>query len=440
MYRLLVENRAGFLRIDDNNEALYEIETQNARIHPLHLSRVTFAEHGLHVVATPVDMDRNGRLELVAVEMDTGLAQIFEIQANGKFESIFSFTESLWPRAVSDTDGDGRIEILCNTLDTVFLLEQPAQGEFPTARIWEARGNWSRTIIDADADGTDEIFARDDATNSIFVYEANGDNNHRNVAILENPTFGNNRLSANFATGDFDGDGRIEILAGDEEGDIFLYEAIGDNQYKQTWTHTLTEGKPQLFAAGDMNGDGRSEFAICAKTGIAIGNTPLDLRYHHWLLTLFASEGNDAYRLVWTQRIRDVRDGGNGMTIADANNDGQNELCMAVPPNFYLIQYDGISYRPIWHHPATSTFNPVVTDIDGDGVNALLFNSDNVLAVFEVSPSSSSELGSFLSAPWGITAKPIDESFRVDFMANFGAIHNTHPLSWRASGLAAADS
>ncbi len=409
-YRLSVENRTGLLHTDDNNGALYEIETQQTLIHPLHLSQVASSEQRLHAIVSPVDMNGNGKLELIATEMDTGLARIFEIQNNGTFEAIYSFTESLWPRAISDTDGDGRVEILCNALDVIFLLEQPAQGEFPTERIWEAQGNWSRTIVDADGDGTAEIFARDDATNSIFVYASDGNNNHRNVAILENPTFGNNGLSANFATGDFDGDGQIEILAGDKDSEIFLYEAVGNNQYRQTWRHTLPEGVPQLFAAGDLDGDGKAEFAICSQTGTAIGTTPLDIRYYHWVLTIFASDGNDAYRAVWTQRIRDVRDGGNGMTIADANSDGQNELCIAVSPNFYLVQYDGTDYRPIWHHPATSTFNPIVADSDGDGINALLFNSNNALMVFESSAISRSRQNLMLSAPWGITAKPVDEN------------------------------
>ena len=410
MYRLSVENRAGLLRTDDNNGALYQIEMQNTRIQPLPFSQVASAARGLHAVVAPVDINGNGKLEIIATEIDTGSAKIFEIQDNGRFAEIFSFSESLWPRAVSDTDGDGRIEILCNTLDTIFLLEQPAQGEFPTERIWEARGNWSRTIIDADADGTDEIFGRDDATNSIFVYESDGDNNHHRVAILENPTLGNNGLSANFVTADFDGDGRMEILAGDNDSELFLYEATGDNIYRQTWVHTLPEGDPQLFAAGDMDGDGKAEFAICAQTGTAIGTTPLDIRYYHWVLTIFSSEGNDAYRAVWTQRIRDVRDGGNGMVIADVNNDGRNELCLATAPNFYVVQHEGGRYFPIWHHQATNTSNPIVADINGDGVNALLFNSDNALTVFKASAFSNSQPRRFLSAPWGITAKPIDES------------------------------
>ena len=419
-YRLSVENRAGILRTDDNNGALYEIETQQTLIHPLHLSQVAAAKQRLHAIVTPVDMNGNGKLELIATEMDTGLARIYEIQDNGTFEAIYSFPESLWPRAIADTDGDGRTEVLCNALDVIFLLEQPAQGEFPTERIWEAQGNWSRTIIDADGDGIAEIFARDDATNSIFVYASEGNNNHRNVAILENPTFGNNGLSANFATGDFDGDGRLEILAGDKDSEIFLYEAVGNNQYRQTWTHTLPEGVPQLFAAGDLDGDGKAEFAICSQTGTMIDTIPLDIRYYHWVLTIFASDGNDVYRPVWTQRIRDVRDGGNGMVIADANSDGQNELCITVSPNFYLIQYDGTGYRPIWHHSSTSTFNPIVADINGDGINALMFNSNNALTVFETPVVSRSQQKRPLSSPWGITAKPVDE--------------NSVLLSWQTAG------
>ena len=406
-YRLSVENRAGFLRIDDNTDALYTIEMRDAWLQPLPLSQVASAEGGLHAVVAPVDMNGNGRLEIIATEMETGSAKIFEIQDNGRFAPIFSFAESLWPRAISDTDGDGRMEILCNALDTIFLLEQPTQRQFPTERIWEVQGNWSKTIIDADADGIDEIIARDDATDSIYVYEANGDNAHRKVAILENPTLGRNGLSANFVTGDFDGDGRIEILAGDNDGELFLYEATGNNIYRQTWTHALPEGDPHLFAAGDMDGDGKAEFAICAQTGTAIGTIPLDIRYYHWVLTIFTSEGNDTYRAVWTQRIRDVRDGGNGMVIADINNDGRHELCLATSPNFYVIQYDGGGYRPLWHHPATNTSNPIVTDINGDGVNALLFNSNNALTVFETPIAASSQRKNSFSAPWGITARPI---------------------------------
>ena len=389
LYRLAVESSVGEPQIDDNNGRLYQIEVNDAPIFISHFSQVASIDSGLHAIASPMDINRNGKLELFAVEMETGTAQILEIADNGTYKQVFLFPESLWPWASADTDNDGLIEILCNASGTTFLLEQPAQGEFPTEHIWEARGQWSRTIVDADADGTPEIFARDDVTNAISVYEAVGDNDYRIVATLESLMWGNNGISANFAAGDFDGDGRTEILAGDNDGRVFIHEATGNNQYRQTWIHTFPEGTPQLFAAGDMDGDGNAEFAICAKTGTQIGTTALDIRYYHWLLTIFKSDGDDTYRPVWAQRIRDVRDGGNGMTIADANNDGRNELCIAAQPNFYLVQYDGIDYRPIWYHPATSTFNPIVADLNGNGAKALLFNSDNALTVFEIASQNS---------------------------------------------------
>ena len=409
MYQLAVKSSIGEPHIDSNNGRLYQIEVHDPPIFMSHFSQVASIDSRLHTVVSPVDINRNGRLEIFAVEMDTGASHILEIADNGTYKEIFTFPESLWIWAAADTDNDGLIEVLCNASGVTFLLEQPAPGEFPTERTWEANGHWSRTIADADADGRPEIFARNDTTNAISVYEAVGDNNYRIVTTFENPLWGNSGISANFATGDFDGDGRIEILAGDNDGRVFVYEATGNNQYKQTWVSTLTEGTPQLFAAGDLDGDGNDEFAICAKTGTQIGTIDLDIRYYHWLITVFKSDGDNSYRSVWTQRIRDVRDGGNGMTIADANNDGRDELCIAVSPNFYLVQYDGIEYQPIWHHTATSTFNPVVADLNGNGANALLFNNDNALTVFESLVSSTSQLSVPFSAPSGITVKPVDE-------------------------------
>ena len=381
-YRLFAKNRASGLRIDDNNGRVYEVDVQDVPMNPLHLSQGTSAERALHAVGTPVDLNKNGRLELITAEMGTNLAQIFESEHNGGFRRIFSFPEPFLPKAIADTDHDGLIEILCNPPDVTFLLEQPAQGEFPTERIWEAPGQWGLTIADTDTDGAPEIFTRDDTTHAISVYEADGDNNYRHIATLENPTLGGNSIRANVAIGDFDGDAQTDILIGDSDGDLFVYEAIGDNRYRHTWTTTLPESSPELFAAGDMDGDGKAEFAVCGIAGTKVGTIALDIRYHHWLLTVFSADGNDTYRPVWTQRMREVRDGGNGMAIADANNDGRNELCIAVAPNFYLVQYDGVDYRPIWHHSATNTFAPIVADINADGANALLFNSNNSLTVF----------------------------------------------------------
>lgn len=385
-YRLITKNRSGVQTIDDNAGNLYPIEGIVARIPNSGFTQVASAERSLHAIVAAADMNGNGKRELIAVETEASgwfPPHLFEADADRTYRQVFTLSEPMRPWDAADTDGDGLIEILGHALSGTFLLEQPAQGEFPAVRTWEAPELWGGTIEDLDRDGTPEIFSRDAATASIAVYEAIGNNSYRNIATLKNPTDGGNNMSTSFATGDFDGDGRMEILAGDADGALFVYEAIGNNRYEPVWQSTLPEGRPQLFAAGELNGDGRAEFAVGAK----MWTEDSDPGRYHWLITIFSQTGfaqtdDDIYRAVWHQRIQNARDGGNGLTIADADNDGRNELCIAVWPNFYIVQYDGTDYAPVWHHPASSTANPIVTDVDGDGANELLFNSDGVLSVF----------------------------------------------------------
>lgn len=400
LYRLMAQNRAGLVQIDDNDGQLYPITVRNDLIQSFHLRQTASAQLGLHPIVTPKDINGNGKLELIGVEAATAAAHIFETDNNGNLMMISSLDESisrLW--ATADTDSDGLIELLCNASTKestfTFLLEQPAHGQFPSQYIWRVDGIWGGTIADMDLDGTPEIISRHDNTNSIWIYESNENNSYSNIAILENPTQGKNGIDTRFAIGDFDADGQKEILVGDSDGDLFIYENVGNNQYRQTWISTLPDGIPHLFAAGDLDGDTIPEFAVGAK----VWTTEFDLPRQHWLFTIFTSNGNDSYHVVWHQRIRQLRDEESGITIADANNDGKNELCIAASPNFYLVQYDGVSYRPIWHHPATATFDPIVADIDNDDTNELLFNTENVLTIFKnshgnVSQSESGEVSS----------------------------------------------
>lgn len=415
LYQLIAKNRTGHKKINDNQGQLYPIYLTDERIQPSNLQQTASANQGMHAITSTKDFNQNGILELFAIETGTtgqSSPLLLEID-NDNFYMIASLeipASRLW--ATADTDNDGLIEVLCNKSAYTFLLEQPEHGSTPFTKIWEVNGIWGGTIVDADLDGLSEIISRNDATNDIWVYEANGNNSFTLIAQLENPTKGKNKLATKFSSGDFDADGRIEIVAGDSDGDLFIYEGMAGNQYIQTWSGRHVDGIPQLFAAGDLDGDAIPEFAIGSK----VWTTEFDLPRQHWLISIFSTDGNNSYKKVWHQRIRELRDGDSGITIADANNDGINELCIATSPNFYLVQYDGTTYRPIWYHPATDTFNPIVADLNNDSYNELLFNSDNVLRSF--SSANIIDTTKRPPPPWNLDAKPYREkSIVLDWQA-----------------------
>ena len=387
LYQLKSHNLSGITRIDNNENRLYPITVTEDQINRILMKESAVAELGYHAIATNLDINNSGIRELIGVIAEsphTATPQIFEFTENGDIVNVASLDQHIsriWD--IADTDGDNLFEILCSSSTgsktITFLLEQPTTEEYPSKRIWESEGNWGGNISDLDSDGRPEIYSRHDSTNAIWVYESITNNTFKNVSKLENPTQGMNSIGTKFATGDYDGDGHHEIVAGDNDGHVFIYENIGDNRYRHTWSDVMIDSVPLLFATGDMDGDGISEFAIGAKAW-TVG---IDLPRQHWLFAAYKSSGNDSYKREWHQRIRELQDGESGMRIADANSDGLNELCIVIPPNFYLIQYDGFSYIPIWHHTATSTFNPIIADIDSDGINELLFNADSVLTGFD---------------------------------------------------------
>ena len=404
-YRLSVRNRTGMVTQD----RLCSLRVTEERILPHRLRLETTHPVPLHVAGI-TDLNRNGRSELLAMPIGgAGYAatQFLERDDSGAYDSIFSTTEAFLPWATGDTDGDGLIEILGNNNERTFLVEQRAVGEFPTEFIWEVEGLWGGQLEDLDGDGRLEIISRHSATNAIWLHEAIGDNRYRRTGILENPSEGDNGIGTTFAIGDFDGDGRKEIMAGDREGDLFIYEAAGDDMYRQTWIGKIEASNAHHLAAGDLGFDDIPEFAVGGQSA----SSQFDIPEQHWIFVIFKSVGDNSFEAVWTQRIRKAQSGGNGLAIADAANHGFNQLAIAVWPNFYLIEYTGAGYMPIWHHSASSTFRPIVADVDKDGQNELMFNDADTFTVFGASTDRNS-----LTTPWGVAAIPINAtSIRLEW-------------------------
>ena len=406
-------NAASLESKSDNESAYYSAEVLDFSITPNGFRDLSANLPSIHVAVTEGDFDGDGRLEIVGMKLGgSGYApvNIYERDDTSDFDLVFTSQDSYFPWAVADTDGDGIAEILGNDGDVTFLLEPRPGRVYPSAKIWEMEGIWGGQIADLDRDGKPEVISRYDDTNEIYIHEATGDDSYDRVAVLPNPTEGDNGLGTTFAVGDFDGDGLMEIAVGDDESDLFVYENTGDNQFRQTWKDKMVQGQgvssAHYLASGDLDGDGKDEFIVGGK----IDEGKFGFARKRWVFAVFKANGDDSYESIWTQAIMFINSGGNGVSVGDVDGDGQSEFIVVTLPNVYVFKYrasasSNPAFVPIWHHTASSTFNPMIADLDGDGSGELLFNEEGRLAIYERDTQPETSL-----APWGLAAIPLNET------------------------------
>ena len=344
------------------------------------------------------DFDHDGEREIALMPYKGG--RYNAVRFYEAYVRVFETGNLFLPWAVGDLDQDGRRELLGVDAARVRLFETPDIYSFPSVKIWEAKDTWGGEIADLDSDGRRELILRADSENALKVFEAAGDNLLGQVASLPNPTHGTNRLASRFATGDFDRDGRNEIVVGDGDGEIFVYEAIGDNSFRSTWTGGLTGTQTDLLTgAGDPDGDGRPEFAV----GYTATH-PFDPGGARWIIAVYDAPADDVYRIAWRTEILWVDRSGSGLSFGDFDGDGVDELIVCVVPDLYVFDArTSGQYEPIWHTTISATHVPPIGDLDQDGLPEIAFNRRGAVRIYERMPPSDAP-----GPPERVRATPVD--------------------------------
>ena len=358
------------------------------------------------------DMNANGLRE-VAVSLyenggQIGSMAIFEWGPGG-FQQRFITDHRAIPRDVGDADGDGLMELLAGLGQWSFIYEATRPRQFPEQIVWIDTSNfWAARFADLDADGAMEIIGR--RGEMWQVLENSGDNQFTFVDSLPNPTRGSNFTGVPHAEiGDFDADGRREVLFGDYDGDIYLYEAIGDNRFVAIWTDSLPlMDTIDFLTAGDFNGDGRTDFAVAAHSDPSL-NKEHEFDARHWMARIYQSTGDNRYEPVWEQRFFGFfppRDFDSGLGSGDLDGDGKDELILSLFPDLYLIQYDPAAqvYKSRWHF-RTARSNTALIEDPGDGMRTLLFNDGEKFVGFRMAAPDDRP-----PPPIGFDAYPLSES------------------------------
>ncbi len=345
------------------------------------------------------DYSGNGRRELVAMRvLGSRYNPVDYFEAAGT-TPVHSSSLLFIPWAQADLDGDGLQELVGVDAQRVRLIEAPAPGTFPSSSVWQQLDTWGGEVADLDGDGIAELLLRSARAAIFQVYEGRGNNHLGETALLANPTSGSNEAGERQVAADLDGDGMGELLTGDEDGDLWIHEAIGNDAYRLTWQEDAapSSGDARLVGGGvDLDGDGRLEFAVGR-----LYQDPYDLRQTRWSLEIYEAKGDNRFGREWQVEALGGKAGANGINSADWNGDGLVDLVVALPPNLYVFTAEGTnSYRPVWQSAAGDAHQPAAGDLDGDGRAELAFNTGRGLAIF------SRALG--LVPPALLKARPLD--------------------------------
>ncbi len=407
-YFVSARNAAGLETVEDNRDSYYQLDVIGMPISPHGFVEESTDILPMHVGSVSADFDRDGLLEIVGLPLADSPASGVEIHERtpfGSYELKHTSAFAFKPRGVGDTDKDGLWEILGSTDDKIFLLESLTRTGYPERLIWESPFLSAGQITDLDGDGRKEIVGADNYNGVVLIYENQGNDNFEEIIRLKSDTEGVNAYGEKLGIGDFDGDGKTELLTGDSEGELHLYEAIGDNQLTLTWQLRVDGLDAHQFAIGDLNSDGISDFVVGSrKTEKDLPSLPA-----RWEFTLFATTGDDRYVPVWSQEITPYRIRGNSLAVSDLDGDKRNELIILTNPSVHVFQQQEATLVPTWYHEVWNTPNLLLADLDEDGFQELFVNNRDNLLTFENVLADKRNVVANIQ-PWDVHAAPLTEN------------------------------
>jgi hypothetical protein len=209
------------------------------------------------------DFNGDGRSDLL-LRNDDGTVTDWIANGNGGFSSnSANFNIHAGPDwqvvTTGDFNGDGRVDLMWRSSDgTITDWLGQANGSFA--------GNWNNFNIHADAswqiigtgdfngDGIDDLLWRNsDGTVTDWLGQANGSfsSNWNNFNIHAGPDW------QVIGTGDFNGDGRTDLLWRSSDGTITNWLADENGGFSSNWNNfnTHADANWQVIGVGDFNGD-----------------------------------------------------------------------------------------------------------------------------------------------------------------------------------------
>ncbi|MDD4309895.1 MAG: S8 family serine peptidase [Candidatus Cloacimonetes bacterium] len=356
------------------------------------------------------DFNGNGIQEYIAMEMPKsgyGTVKVYEPHVGGHVET-HSFDSAFWPLDFANTNNSGD-ELLFLNGDTVYLWETGLVDTYPNPNlaIWSDTGISGGLMADYDSDGLNEILVVKNLSNErvIQAYKRNANGALVEKHKLSNPTPTNlrNNFVPTVLVDNLDGDATKDVLCADTDGDVLVYEIVNANVSELRWTTRLPVGNVYQLAIGDFDGNGNKDFFVGGYNSNSV-NPNLSF----WYFEAFTRAANNIYTSMGSIMFNDVISQ-NSITAKDLDNDGKDEVILALAPNLYILKLQDGKFTPSFHGESFSNYQ-VSTWTDTAGTVRILANvkagADSSRAV-QWSPQAPF---TGPNTPANVTVKPLNES------------------------------
>jgi FG-GAP-like repeat len=181
--------------------------------------------------------------------------------ANANQTSSPSLDPSWKTAGTSDFNGDGKSDILWRNSTTGNIAIWTMNGNAITSSILTSTptlaSSWKTLgVADFSGDGKADILWRNDVDNRVVLWTMDGTN------VLSSTATSTPTLAASWkavGTGDFNGDGKADVLWRNDDGSIALWQMNGTAVTSTATSTSSLNSNWKAAGTGDFNGDGKTD-------------------------------------------------------------------------------------------------------------------------------------------------------------------------------------
>jgi hypothetical protein len=327
------------------------------------------------------DLNGNGLPEIYGRHNLSGPVEIYERNASSIFTSIYSYPdlETFAVEAMGEIHGIGEKEIYLkrNNFTDGVIYRSDSIGVLPTTfdftfyygnlfSISDVNfGDWDKNGI------TDCVFISADTLGvPLIIIGEFGDSINNFTTVYEKITADTNwvNVPTGFAIGDFDNDGKTELIAGATQGIIYSIEVVNENLYELVWQGNFSTLNAYMnTSTNDIDGNGKTEFWIGGQ----------DFEQGITKFQCYEAGSDNDYKTVAVIELRYINTiYTNYVQAKDVDGDSREELIISITNVILILKFTGtandhqyeIYYAKIGEatQPGAKLEPVTLADLDGD--------------------------------------------------------------------------